>query len=101
MRRSLRFVVGGALLVSCGGTPTTSGSCEPPDCHANPGPCEMNPNQPGCPGYVEPEPEGCQPPDCHPNPGPCELDPSQPGCEQPPEPEPEREPEPRGVPLPG
>jgi hypothetical protein len=24
----------------------------------NPGPCEMMPNQPGCPGYVPPEGEG-------------------------------------------
>ena len=64
MNRTLRFAVGGLLLVACGGTSSGgssgggSGGCEPPDCHANPGPCETDPNQPGCPGYVEPEGEG-------------------------------------------
>jgi hypothetical protein len=65
MNRTLRFAVGGLLLVACGGGTSSGGSsgsgsggCEPPDCHMNPGPCESMPNQPGCPGYVPPEGEG-------------------------------------------
>ncbi|MBX3249653.1 MAG: hypothetical protein KF901_20925 [Myxococcales bacterium] len=80
MGTKLRWVVSSALVVACGGgggssaTTTTSGGCEPPDCVVNPGPCDFEPNQPGCPGYEAPE-----------------------GSES--EPEGEAE-EPRGVPLP-